>query len=129
MKSRGWSSWPVETLSISGLNPMAVRQKFPYMTITSWGKSMMSGLSLHASFNLQLQQVWALWNSYDHLTISWIQAPKLRPSPSEYVIGGGLNHAPLIPAGFWSFLRNPEESILAQSPAKITFWGTNILAE
>jgi len=46
-----------------------------------------------------------------------------------YFNKGGLNHASLIPAGFRSFLWNPEESKLAQSPAKMTFWGMNIPAE
>jgi len=52
-----------------------------------------------------------------------------KPPKSRLSKIGGLNHAPLIPAGFRSFLRNPEESILAQSPAKITFRGTNIPVE
>ena len=42
-----------------------------------------------------------------------------------------LIDAPLIPAGFWSFLWNPVESggNLAETPAKMTFWGTNIPVE
>jgi len=55
-------SRPVETLSVSGLTPMTVRQRWcPYMVITSWGKSTMSGPSLQALFNLFLQEVWALF--------------------------------------------------------------------
>ena len=36
----------------------------------------------------------------------------------------GLYHAPVIPARIWSFLWNPVESFLAESPAKIAIPGT-----
>ena len=38
--------------------------------------------------------------------------------------GGGLYHAPVIPARIWSFLWNPVELFLAEPPAKITIPGT-----
>ena len=39
--------------------------------------------------------------------------------------GGGLYHAPVIPARIRSFLRNPVESFLVESPAKIAIPGTS----
>ena len=47
----------------------------------------------------------------------------------KQMLAGALIDAPLIPAGFWSFLQNPEESNLAETPAKMTFRGTNIPVE
>ena len=48
----------------------------------------------------------------------------------QYAItGGGLYHAPVIPAGIWSFLWNPVELFLAESPAKLPFQGPFIPVE
>ena len=45
------------------------------------------------------------------------------PKFTDYRKEGGLYPPPVIPSGFRSFLRNPEELNLAEGPAKFTIPG------
>ena len=54
----------------------------------------------------------------------WNYSQKPR-HPAIHLGTRGLYHAPVIPAGIQSFLRNPVESFLAGSPAKIAIPGTS----